>query len=127
MEDCVTVTQEEPRQDDLSKQLFKDTDFMDVTLVSRDGFQQPVHRAVLCASSGFLRELLLESLQQNTFLYLGLVDHQVVQVLVEFLYLGRCNKNCLIFFLKTVAGAKKNCNFFSQKLEEKNLDRCRKN
>lgn len=111
MEDCVTVTQEEPRQDDLSKQLFKDTDFMDVTLVSRDGFQQPVHRAVLCASSGFLRELLLESLQQNTFLYLGLVDHQVVQVLVEFLYLGRC-KNLNNFFLKTLAGAKKIVIFF---------------
>ena len=97
MGDNVTVTQEEPHQEDLSKQLFNDTDFTDVTLVCRDGLQLRVHRAVLCASSDFLRGLLLESLQQNTFLYLGLVDHQVVQVLVEFLYLGRCKNNCLIF------------------------------
>ena len=90
MGDNVTVTQEEPHQEDLSKQLFNDTDFTDVTLVCRDGLQLRVHRAVLCASNDFLRALLLESLQQNTFLYLGFLDHQVVEVLVEFVYLGRC-------------------------------------
>ena len=90
MEDCVTVTQEKPQNNLLSKQLFSDTDFTDVTLVSKDGLHISVHRAVLCASSLFLRALLLESLQQNTFLYLGPVDHQVLEVLVEFVYFGRC-------------------------------------
>ena len=53
--DCVTLKQETP-PDDLAKQLFNDSDFTDVTLVSKDGLQIPVHRAVLCAKSHFLRD-----------------------------------------------------------------------
>ena len=111
--DCVTLKQETP-PDDLAKQLFNDSDFTDVTLVSKDGLQIPVHRAVLCAKSHFLRGLLKESLQQNTFLFLGLVNHQVVQVFVEFIYLGRCTvPRSLVRELKALAKQ-----LVTEKLEE---------
>ena len=89
MADSVTIAQEEPRNS-LPRHLLDDSDFTDVTLVSKDGLQVSAHRAVLCASSPFLRKLLVESLQQNTFLYLNLVDHQMLKALVEFVYLGSC-------------------------------------
>ena len=61
-----------------------------MTLVSGDNQHVAAHRAVLGASSPFLRRILFESLQQRTFLYLGQVDRQVVEALVQWLYLGRC-------------------------------------
>ena len=75
----------------LLQKLLTDTDFSDVTLVCVDNKQISVHRAVLAASSCFLRKLLYSSLQQSTFLYLGLVQYEVVQSLVQYIYLGHCN------------------------------------
>ena len=89
MADSVTVAQEEPKKS-LPRHLLDDSDFTDVTLGSKDGLQVSAHRAVLCASSPFLRKLLVESLQQNTFLYLNLVNHEMLKALVEFVYLGSC-------------------------------------
>ena len=50
--------------------LTSDFDFSDVTLVCADNQHLPAHRAVLCATSSFLRKLLYDSQQQRTFLYL---------------------------------------------------------
>ena len=51
------------------------------------------HRAVLSANSSFLRSVLFESFQQNPFLYMGMVDFEVLQALVELIYLGHCSTN----------------------------------
>ena len=76
----------------LGDQLHKDHDFTDVTLVCRDGQQVSCHRAVLAAASPFLRRILCESLQQNTFLFLGVrVEVEEVEALMELIYLGRTN------------------------------------
>ena len=71
--------------------LFLDSDFSDVTLVSADNQHVSAHRAVLSANSSFLRSILFESCQQNTFLYMGMVDFEVLQSLVRFIYLGHCS------------------------------------
>ena len=76
--------------DNLLRKLLHDTDFSDVTLVTADNKHISAHRSVLSASSPFLRMILFESLQQNTFLYLGMVESAIVQALVNFIYVGRC-------------------------------------
>ena len=74
----------------LSSALLSDPDFSDVTLVSEDGQHLVAHRAVLAQASSFLRSILYESLQQRTFLYLGMVKKHVLQELLRFLYMGQC-------------------------------------
>ena len=80
-----------PNGKSLADMLYLDSDFSDVTLVSADNQHVSAHRAVLSANSSFLRSVLLESFQQNTFLYMGMVDFEVLQALVELIYLGHCS------------------------------------
>ena len=75
----------------IGNKLLSDCDFSDVTIVCADNQHLPAHRAVLCASSSFLRELLYDSQQQRTFLYLGRVQHADLRALLEFIYLGVCS------------------------------------
>ena len=77
-----------PKATALSQILFSDPDFSDVTLVCRDGQKVAAHKAVLASSSNFLRRILADSTQQNTFLYVGMVDFEVVSSLVKYIYLG---------------------------------------
>ena len=77
----------------LLQRLFTDLDFTDVTLVSGDNQHINGHSAILSASSPFLRKILHGSLQQNTFIYLGLVDHSILQAMLSFIYLGQCEVN----------------------------------
>jgi len=87
-EETVQITDKNKDSDRLALQLLRDSDFSDVTLVSGDNHHVAAHRAVLAASSSFLRTLLLDSCQQSTFLYLGMVEGQVLEALVAFIYLG---------------------------------------
>ena len=74
----------------LGEHLFKDQDFTDVSLVCGDGRQVSCHRAVLAAASPFLRQLLYETLNQATFLFLGVnVGLKEVEALMELVYLGK--------------------------------------
>jgi len=68
--------------------LLGDVDFCDVTLVCGDGSHLPCHRAVLASASTFLRQILYESLQQRTLLFLGQVEVEEVRALLELLYTG---------------------------------------
>ena len=76
----------------LLQKLFTNSDFTDVTLVSGDNQHIAAHRAILGASSPFLKKIFYESLHQNTFFYLGLVDHGILQAMLQFIYLGRCEE-----------------------------------
>ena len=82
--------------------LFLDQEFSDVTLVCADNKQLQCHRAVLAASSSFLRDLLSTTTQQNTFLYLGRVKEGELLSLLEYIYLGKCSveKKNLASFLE---------------------------
>ena len=68
--------------------LLGDVDFCDVTLVCGDGSHLPCHRAVLASASTFLRQILYESLQQRTMLFLGQVEVEEIRALLELLYTG---------------------------------------
>ena len=63
--------------------MLTDPDFTDVTLVFGDNRQIPVHRAVLSAASLFFRQLLYESLNQKTFLYLGGFQYEELLLVVD--------------------------------------------
>ena len=76
---------------DMGNKLFCDPDFSDVTLVCADNQHLPAHRAVLCASSSLLRELLYDSQQQRTFLCLARVLQEDMRTLLQFIYLGNCS------------------------------------
>ena len=89
--DNVNIKITDQRQHNIGDKLFSDLDFSDVALVCADNQHVPAHRAVLCASSGFLRELLYDSQQQRTFLYLGRVHHEDLKLLIEFIYVGACS------------------------------------
>ena len=91
MSENVQIYNSIKRYCDLGSQLFSDSDFSDVTLVCGDNQHLPAHRAVLCASSSFLRQLLYDSQHQRTFLYLGSVPHEDLRSLLELIYLGSCS------------------------------------
>ena len=80
--------------------LFLDQDFSDVTLVCADNKKLQCHRAVLAASSSFLRELLRTTTQQNTYLYFGRIREGELLSLLEYIYLGQCSveKENLCYF-----------------------------
>ena len=63
----------------MANKLFADPDFSDVTLACADNQHLPAHRAVLCASSSFLRELLYDSQQLRPLITarIGLGLHQL--------------------------------------------------
>ena len=89
--DCFDVGSQAEGLHSIGTKLFSDFDFSDVTLVCADNQHVPAHRAVLCASSSFLRELLYDSQQQRIFLFLGRVNHEDLRTLLEFIYLGACS------------------------------------
>ena len=70
--------------------LFLDTDFTDVTLVSEDNKHVSTHRAILSASSKFLRSLLYTSLQESMITYNVEAGFDIIRALVEYMYLGHC-------------------------------------
>ena len=91
MNDMVKIEGIQNAHKDLGRVLYEDIDFTDVTLVCGNGQQVKCHRSVLAASSGFLRRLLVESDQQQTFLFLGAkVEVEVVRALMQLIYLGGC-------------------------------------
>jgi len=74
----------------IGKQLFEDQDFTDITLVCSDLKMVGGHRAVLSAASPFFRKLLLESVHQNTFLYMAGFRLEELEVVLAWVYLGTC-------------------------------------
>ena len=91
MEDTVSISNNESSLiQNLGLKLLADPDFTDVTLVGADNHHFPVHKVILSASSTFLRRLLIDSLQQNTFLFLSSAETDCLDALVQFIYLGHC-------------------------------------
>ena len=83
--------------------LLEDQEFTDVTLVSKDKTKIKAHKIILSMSSNFFKEVLSDNPHPHPLLYLGGVDHQVLQAIVEFLYLGKVEvkQECLQDFMDT--------------------------
>ena len=85
------------------RQIWRNQEFTDVTLVSSDGFQLQAHKNVLCSSSSFFRRILIENQHPTVLLYLRGVSRKELELLLEFTYTGACQVEVadLKSFLKT--------------------------
>ena len=86
------------------KQIWRNQEFTDVTLVSSDGFQLQAHKTVLCSNSSFFRDILIENQQHRILLYMrGVpIPKKELELLFEFTYTGMCQVEPadLKFFLR---------------------------
>ena len=72
--------------------LRQDTDFVDVTLVSKDGQQVELHKVVLASSSPFFKQLLKGSKQtQHPWILMRGTKFEDLTAIVDFLYFGEAN------------------------------------
>ena len=71
------------------RELYNESHFADVTLVSDDKKQFKAHKVVLSASSSVFKSIIGESLGSSPFIYLrGIQSHEIESVL-QFIYLGQ--------------------------------------
>ena len=81
-------------KDDLSKfinTLHEDRDFLDVTLVSKDGHQFDAHRVILSAASPYLMEILRKHKHPHPKVNLRDIEAQELISILEFIYMGKVN------------------------------------
>ena len=69
-------------------ELLEEQKLTDVTLASDDGFQIEVHKTVISASSLFFREVVMNSNNLKPFIYLRGVKQEILQSLLNFIYVG---------------------------------------
>ena len=85
------------------QQVLQNEEFVDVTLVSSDNVKIKAHKIVISTGSGFFRSVLSENTLHHPIIYLRGVTQEVLQALVDFLYLGqvKIQKHLLKSFMET--------------------------
>ena len=85
------------------KQVLQNKEFVDVTLVSGDDVKIGAHRIILSTGSGFFRSVLSENTHHHPVIYLRGVNYEILQALVDFLYLGhvKIQQHLLNSFMET--------------------------
>ena len=81
------------------QQLWLDQEFTDVTLVTEDERQFKAHKVVLVSSSLFCKSLFRAFPHPSPLLFLAGVNSEQLQLLLEFMYLGRCQVAKALFDL----------------------------
>ena len=71
--------------------LRKDSDFTDVTLACKDGYQVEAHKVILSASSPFFQNLLKRNKHAHPLIYIRGVKSEDLLAIVDFLYYGEAN------------------------------------
>ena len=69
-------------------EMMKSDELTDVTLVSDDKHQFKAHKTVLSACSSVFKSINKSLPQNNSVIYLRGVQHQEVESILEFMYLG---------------------------------------
>jgi len=72
------------------RQLWKDRQFTDVTLVTEDGANIPSHKLILATSSKFFQRILANQSDQNVTIHLQGIMQSELKLLLQFIYLGQC-------------------------------------
>merc|ERR1712098_312652 len=72
---------------DLFRNLMDTQEYSDVTLMSDDQHQYNVHKFILGASSTVFKNI-LNSNPQNTSIYLRGIQHEELESILQFIYLG---------------------------------------
>jgi hypothetical protein len=70
------------------KDIYQETNFLDVTLASEDHKQIKAHRVVLSASSPFFKDVLANNIHPHPILYLKGIKFKELDVLIRFIYFG---------------------------------------
>ena len=68
--------------------LREEKDFADVTLVSEDGKQMEVHKAILACSSQVFKNILTTNKHTHPLLYMRGVNSEDLLAILDFLYCG---------------------------------------
>ena len=71
------------------RNLFEDKQFCDVTILSEDGEEMKLHRAILASSSAFFRNVLSRIKQNDPLIFLKGIQIKELQAIVRFMYLGQ--------------------------------------
>ena len=70
------------------KNLIDEKSFADVTLVSGDQIKLSAHKLVLSSCSPVLKQILLDNPHPQPLLYMRGINHQDMESLLKFMYLG---------------------------------------
>ena len=85
------------------RNLYSDTTFTDVTLLTEDDQQISAHKVVLASGSCFFRRILMKNSHQNPLIYLKGIKFNDLKSIVRFIYLGETeiNRNEVESFMRT--------------------------
>merc|ERR1711874_778559 len=75
------------------RNLYTDTTFTDVTLLTEDDQQISAHKVVLASGSSFFRRILMKNSHQNPLIYLKGIKFSDLKSIVRFIYLGETQIN----------------------------------
>ena len=73
---------------DAIKLLKLDKDFLDVTLACEDGKQVKAHKVVISSFSSVFHTILKENPHNHPLIYLTGINHRVLEMILDFIYLG---------------------------------------
>ena len=71
------------------RNLFEDKLFSDITILSEDGEEMKLHRAILASSSAFFRNILSRIKQSDPLIFLKGIQIKELQAIIRFIYLGQ--------------------------------------
>ena len=75
----------------LIRSLWKDQDFVDVTLATADEKHINLHKVILSSASPFFRNILLKNVHINPLIYLKDIFYEDLNSILEFIYNGECS------------------------------------
>ena len=73
------------------RRLWTDEYFTDVTLATEDDHQIKAHKVILSLCSEFFRNLFIKNPHQNPLIYLKGIRYKELEVVLKFIYLGKCD------------------------------------
>ena len=73
------------------KDVFEQKSFSDVTLVSDEQIPFPAHRYILSAFSPVFKDILLNNPHSHPLIFLRGVNHQELDSILQFIYLGKAS------------------------------------
>jgi hypothetical protein len=108
------------------KELLKEQEFADITLVSNDDIQLKAHKVILSSCSPVFKNLLLRNPHSHPLIYLSEINQNTLRALVQFMYTGQVEveQMCLDEFLNMaqkfrIRGLEKNSNELENTLKPK--------
>lgn len=107
------------------RNLYTDTSFTDVTLLTEDDQQISAHKVVLASGSCFFRRILMKNFHQNPLIYLKGIKFSDLKSIVRFIYLGETeiNRNEVESFIRTGKDLQINGLLESIKTSDKNSNK----